>query len=231
MPIFYWHPSYLSKGQNTSAVSGTTHYLLFSKITSNEFFFLGRWEWKLMINNIVHNHIRKSCIYFIALIYPVNSLRPRQNGRHLADDIFKCIFLDENVWIPIKISLKFVPKGPINDIPALVQIMAWRRPGDKPLSEPRLVSLPTHICVTRPQWVNCDLIVGNTLRVDLYTEFLNWKFPSSKPYVGLDPSSIWYVKGQVLLFICLILSRYNRDIKPGSRIPMHSDNKYSKKQH
>ena len=44
--------------------------------------------------------------------------------------------------------------GPINIIPALVQIMAWRRPGDKPLSEPMMVSLLTHICVTRPQWVN-----------------------------------------------------------------------------
>ena len=83
-----------------------------------------------------------------------NTLRPRHNGRHFADDIFKCIFLNENVWIPIKISVKFVSKGPVNDIPALVQIMAWRRPGNKPLSEPRLVSLPTHICVTRPQWVN-----------------------------------------------------------------------------
>ena len=58
-----------------------------------------------------------------------------------------------NAWIPIKISLKFVPKSPINNIPALVQIMAWRRLGDKPLSEPMLVRLPTHICVTRPQWV------------------------------------------------------------------------------
>ena len=53
----------------------------------------------------------------------------------------------------IKISLKFVPKGPIDNIPALVQIMAWRRPGDKPLSEPMMVSLLTHICVPRPQWV------------------------------------------------------------------------------
>ena len=53
------------------------------------------------------------------------------------------------IWI----SLKFVPKGPINNIPALVRIMAWRRPGDKPLSEPMIVRLPTHICVTRPQWV------------------------------------------------------------------------------
>ena len=85
----------------------------------------------------------------------VNTLRPKQNGRHFADDILKCIFLNENVWIPKKISLKFVPKGPINNNPALVQVMAWRRSGDKPLSEPMLDSLLTHICVTRPQWVKC----------------------------------------------------------------------------
>ena len=59
--------------------------------------------------------------------------------------------MKQNVCILIKISLKFVPNGPINNIPVLVQIMAWRRPGDKPLSEPMLVSLPTHVCVTRPQ--------------------------------------------------------------------------------
>ena len=81
-------------------------------------------------------------------------MRPRQNGRHFADDIFKWIFLNENVRISIKISLKFVPKGQINNIPALVQIMAWHRSGGKPLSEPMMVSLLTHICVTRPQWVN-----------------------------------------------------------------------------
>ena len=83
----------------------------------------------------------------------LNTLSPRQNGRHFADDIFKWIFLNEKVWISIKISLKFVPQGPINKIPALVKIMAWRRPGDKPLSGPMMVSLPTHICVTRPQWI------------------------------------------------------------------------------
>ena len=88
----------------------------------------------------------------------LNTLRPRQNGRHFPDDIFKCSFLNKNVWISIKISLKFVPKGLINNIPALVQIMAWRPPGDKPLSEPMLVSLPTHICITQPQWVNLIII-------------------------------------------------------------------------
>ena len=50
----------------------------------------------------------------------VNTLRPVQNGRHFADDIFKCIFLNESASIAIKISLKFVPKGQINNIPALV---------------------------------------------------------------------------------------------------------------
>ena len=84
----------------------------------------------------------------------VNTLRPRQNGRHFADDTFKRIFLNKNVWISIKISLKLVPKDPINKIPALFQIMAWRRPGDKPLSEAMLVSLLTQKCVTQPQWVN-----------------------------------------------------------------------------
>ena len=79
----------------------------------------------------------------------INTLRPRQNRRHFTDDIFKCIFLNENVWIPIKISLKFVPKGAIINIPALVQIMAWCHPGDKPLSEPMVVSLRMHVCVTR----------------------------------------------------------------------------------
>ena len=90
---------------------------------------------------------------FLAITELINTLRPRQNGRRFADDVFKCIFLNENVWISLKISLKFVPKVPINNIPALVQILAWRRWGDKPLSEPMMVSLLTHICVTRPQWV------------------------------------------------------------------------------
>ena len=87
-----------------------------------------------------------------------NSLRPRPNRRYFADDIFKCIFENENEWILHRISLKFVPKVRINNIPVLVQIMAWCRPGDKPLSKPVLVCLLTHICVTRPQWVNFRIV-------------------------------------------------------------------------
>ena len=87
----------------------------------------------------------------------VNSLRSRQNGRLFADDTFKHIFLNENIRISTTNSLNFVPKGLINNIPALVLIMAWRRPGDKPLSEPMLVRSLTHICVTRPQCVKSHL--------------------------------------------------------------------------
>ena len=90
-------------------------------------------------------------------VFTFNTLRPRQNGRLFADDTFERIFLTENIRILSKISLKFVPKGLINNIPALVLIMAWRRLGDKPLSEPMMVGLPTHICVTRPQWVKVKM--------------------------------------------------------------------------
>ena len=83
----------------------------------------------------------------------INTLRPRQYGCHFPSNIFTWIFVNENIWILIKISLKFVPKGLINYNVSFVQIMAWRRPSDKPLSEPAMVNLLTHICITRPQWV------------------------------------------------------------------------------
>ena len=79
------------------------------------------------------------------IYYCINILRLRQDGHHFPDDIFKCIFLNENVWISIMISLKFVPKGPINNI---------RLAGTKPLSEPRMVSLLTYISDTQLQCVN-----------------------------------------------------------------------------
>ena len=90
---------------------------------------------------------------FLSSILVLNTLKPRQNGRHFADDIFKCILFNGNVWIPITISLKFVPQGPINSILELVQIMAWCQAGNKPLCEPKVVRLLVHICITQPQWI------------------------------------------------------------------------------
>ena len=60
----------------------------------------------------------------------VNSFRPRQNKHSFADNRFKCIFLKENVLISIlKKSQKFIPKGPINNIPVVVQLMFCRLVG------------------------------------------------------------------------------------------------------
>ena len=118
--------------------------------------------------NIVNRYIAKHyvrCNVTSSVVELLNTLRPRRNGRHFADDIFKCIFLNENIRISIEISLKFVPKGPINNNKALVQIMAWRRSGGKPLSEPMMVILLTHICVTRPQWVKFYLVIAEQARL------------------------------------------------------------------
>ena len=65
--------------------------------------------------------------------------------------------------ISINISLKFVPKGPINNIPALLQIIVWHRPGGKPLSKPMVVRLPTPICVIWPQWVNETVVYSHVV--------------------------------------------------------------------
>ena len=77
--------------------------------------------------------------------------------------IFQTTFLNAFTWtkkkyVSIKISLKFVSRDPTKNVPSLVQIMAWRRPGDKPFSEPMRPGWLTHISVTRPQWVKHPFI-------------------------------------------------------------------------
>ena len=67
-----------------------------------------------------------------------NTLTPRQNGRHFADDIFRCVFVNEKFCYVIKISLMFVLYGSVDNNSVLVEVMAWRRTGIKPLPEPRL---------------------------------------------------------------------------------------------
>ena len=91
-----------------------------------------------------------ACLVFVNTHFSllINEMRQRQIYHHLANNILKWIFLKSEwkymSWSALKISPLFVPKVLINNIPALVQIMAWRRPGDKPLSEPTIVSLLMH---------------------------------------------------------------------------------------
>ena len=82
-----------------------------------------------------------------------NTHCPKQIGQHFADEKFKCIFLSEIVLISIKISQKFVTRDPKHNNWALVQFIVWHWPCNKPITEPMMVRLLTHICVIWPQWV------------------------------------------------------------------------------
>ena len=72
--------------------------------------------------------------------------RDKLDCRHFEDDILKGTFFNENVWISLRISLKF-------ELTILHHRFIGRQPGHKPLSEPTM----TLICVTRPRWVKTEL--------------------------------------------------------------------------
>ena len=151
-------------------VSGPLCWTLLSSdcyiITATTFVYVWATTWDLSLG--------------IVYIKQTKRTAAQHNGAETNGHHFPTTFSKAFSWVRmhelITISLKFVPKGPVNDIPALVQIMAWRRPGDKPLSEPLMVSLPTHICVTQPQWVNAsgaDFLSG---RIKVYFVFpmISW---------------------------------------------------------
>ena len=109
---------------------------------------------------------------------------------------FKCIFFNENVWILLCISLKFVPKFRINNIPSLFQIMAWRWPSNKPLSEQMMVSSLTHICVTQPQWVKLASV-------------MSWVFRQQDTNINWGSKANWHhrkknIKKNFTYFQCLM---------------------------
>ena len=105
-------------------------------------------------------------------------------------------FFHENVWISINISLKFVPEGTINNIPALVQILAWCLPGDKPVSKLMVVSLLTHICATRPQRCCTYLIRYRTQVLGLHNDInkILIRHGSTDPCYWHIFQHLWYLK-------------------------------------
>ena len=116
-------------------------------------------------------------------------------------------FVNENVKISIKVSLKFIPRDQINNISAFVQIIAWPLVGAKPLCEPMMVNLLTHICVTRLQWVHISskngghsdkaMLVFHTWQ---YCSALSFIYHSLMPFVSPcgDIDLICYVNLSVL---------------------------------
>ena len=148
----------------------------------------------------LQTHTKNKCLHIEA----------ETNVRHFADDIFKCICLNENVWISIKISLTFVPTGSNNNIAALVLIMAWRRPWDKPLSEWMMVNLLTHICVTQLQWViNKGLyqhLLSNLLTLNTFID--KTSIPQHSNFVGWGYKNVWI---KVLNVNKVLLKGFNKN--------------------
>ena len=99
----------------------------------------------------------------------------------------------------LKCHWNIFAKGPLDNNPTLVQIMAWRRSGDKPLSEPMKISLPTHICVTRPQWVKPD---------NIFKLIFAWQY-------NIDPYFIWTqrtlssIRRCFEIFTCIMSKGFN----------------------
>ena len=116
------------------------------------------------------------------LLFVFDSSPPGQNGRYFADDIFWRIFWNENVRSWIQISLKFVPNGPIDNKPELVQVMAWRRTGDKRLPEPVLTQVYRRISAALGGggWVNS---FGTSLA------YMN----SKKKVIVMMHFAVWYL--------------------------------------
>ena len=90
---------------------------------------------------------QKLCEHSILIITKINidmSPPSMKMLTHLPLDkiasVSQTIFSNAFSWMKnfvffVLISLKFVPKGPIDNKSVLVKVMAWRRIGDKPLCE------------------------------------------------------------------------------------------------
>ena len=130
---FTWEPT-VSHGLDSNVINGTSGQLTAAWLDQTQLVRSARLQgsWPPQ-KSILHSIMVESQPLVL-----LNPSPPGHNGDHFADDIFICIFINEKFCILIKISLKFVPEGPTDNIPTLAWIMAWCWIGDKPLSEPML---------------------------------------------------------------------------------------------
>ena len=137
----------------------------------------------------------------------------RQNRRHFADDIFKRIFLNENVRISIQFSWKFVPKGLVDNKSALFQVMACRLFGDKPLSEPVLTQFTdTYAALAAGELISTNCYVSQHLTTASYDRVIGGtkdytKFSKQRMVLLLMNNSIKSLKFSLALI--LISSKFD----------------------
>ena len=135
--------------------------------------------------------------YFMGMLVqisaPFNTLRSRQNDRHFADDICKCIFINEKVWIAIEILLKFVPNSSIYNKSSKVQVMAWCHVSPKPMvTQSTHGGRVTHICVSKLTDIGSDngLSPGRRQAIIWTSAGILWRTKFSEILSEITPFSL-----------------------------------------
>ena len=149
--IYRWFPYYRAyvRGAHLSQIPIRMIFWVMNKLLERPFgaLLIFKGHQCVMFSNMLHPITFRHDFWKFHTVLFINSSQPF--GNHFADDSFNHIFVNENVRIPVQCSLQLASKCSIDNKSALVQVMAWRRTGDKPLSEPML----THMCGTRRRWI------------------------------------------------------------------------------
>ena len=123
------------------------------------------------------------------------AISPWKNCHNLADEIFKCIFVNENFCILIWISLTFVHRDQIDNKSAFIQGMAWCWTRGKPLPKPMVAQ---HKCGTRGRWVKASRML---LVMMIYNVDGDWWLVYSKEANNTrygDMELVWSQIGEIL---------------------------------
>ena len=113
------------------------------------------------------------------------------------DSISQTTFSNAFSWMKIyELRLYFtevVLTGSVNNIPALVQIMAWCRPGDKPLSGLMTVNLLMHICIIQPQWVKHKIHQFDIMYMVLCCQKYTANISKQSEGLGYIVTKVWFI--------------------------------------
>ena len=95
-------------------------------------------------------------------------------------------FGNENIWIEIEVSMKYVSESPVDNNSAKFQVMAGRHLPHEWWPMPAL-----HICVIRPQWDNRDM------------QYVVWNM-ATVLFLFCHGDIVWVLAIYVFTFLCVV---------------------------
>ena len=100
----------------------------------------------------------------------------------------------------IRVSSKFVAKGPMDKTSVLVRVMALHRTGDESLPEPMLTISTSHICGITEKWVKTGSRVCFSSYVSQDVKLTRWN--------DIGYSVIWLAQTHVWIYGLLVIRRH-----------------------